>query len=282
MANTGNIFAGTGENVDRAGLTAWTTPENVVSDNAADATCNATGSDYLVARNFALSAIPDTATINGILVRVEASEHSAGTEPLLAQLQDANAALFGSSKSTSNEGSISGTAKAVYTYGSTSDVWGATLTPAIVKDVDFGVRLWFTTAHDIRVDYVTLAVQYAVAYSMDAATGSFALTGNAATFAKGFSMAAQLGTFALTGNNAALKADRVLMAVLSAFAMTGVSAGLVVGRRISTSAGAFILTGIDAGLEYGGGGGGGNADEWILAGFTGVTNGILNEIGIYH
>jgi hypothetical protein len=160
MPNTGDVFPGTGENVDRAGLTAWTSPEECVSDNATDATCNATGSDYLVARNFNFASVPNDATIVGVLVRVEASEHSAGTEPLLAQLQDETATLAGSSKSTSNEGSISGTAKAVYTYGSTSDVWSATLTPAIVKDADFGVRVWFTTAHDIRIDYITMALEY--------------------------------------------------------------------------------------------------------------------------
>lgn len=162
MANTGNIFPGTGESVDRAGLTAWTSPGNVVSDNTTDATCNGAGSDYLVARNFDFSSIPAGSTINGILVRVEASEHSGGTEPLLAQLQDEVAALAGSSKSTSNEGPISGTAKAVYTYGSTSDAWDVTLTEAMVKDPDFGVRLWFATSHDVRIDFVTMAVEYTV------------------------------------------------------------------------------------------------------------------------
>lgn len=182
MANTGDTFPGTGESVDRAGLTAWTGPENVVSDNTTDATCNGTGSDYLVARNYGFT-VPAGATINGILVRVEASEHSGGTEPLLAQLQDATAALIGSSKSTSNEGSISGTTKAVYTYGSTSDLWGATLDDTIVNDPDFGVRLWFTTAHDVRVDFVTLAIEYtpAAVYEDRAASftgvGTFAASG---------------------------------------------------------------------------------------------------------
>lgn len=163
MPSTGNVFAGTGENNAGIGATAWTSPGNIVSDNTTDATCNAAASSqYLVARNFSFSSIPADATIVGILVRVEASEHTAGTEPLLAQLQNETGALFGSSKSTSNEGSISGTAKAVYTYGSTSDLWGATLTRAIVTDADFGVRFWFTTAHDIRIDFVTMAVEYTV------------------------------------------------------------------------------------------------------------------------
>lgn len=165
MANTGNVFAGTGGNNAGIGATAWTTPGNVTADDATDATCNAAASSqYLVARNYAFSSIPVNSTIDGILVRVEASEHSTGTEPLLAQLQNDSGTLFGSSKSTSNEGSISGTTKAVYTYGSATDKWGATLTRTIVTNANFGVRFWFTTAHDIRIDYVTMAVYYTTNY----------------------------------------------------------------------------------------------------------------------
>ena len=158
MPSTGNVFPAVGESVDRAGLTAWTTPENIVSDNTTDATCNGTGSDYLVARNFDFSAIPAGAAILGITVRVEASEHSGGVESLSGQLQDDGAALIGSSQART----ISGTAKAVYTYGGTGDTWSATLTRAIVQDADFGVRLWYTTAHVVNIDYVTMAVEYAV------------------------------------------------------------------------------------------------------------------------
>jgi hypothetical protein len=163
VSSTGNIFPATGESVDRAGLTAWTNPGNVVSDNTTDATCNGAGSDYLVARNFDFSVIPAGAAIAGITVRVEASEHSAGTEALSGQLQDETATLVGSSQPQT----ISGTGKAVYTYGGTADLWGATLTAAIVKDPDFGVRLWFTTSHDVRIDYVTMAVEYTASQIID-------------------------------------------------------------------------------------------------------------------
>jgi hypothetical protein len=163
VPNTGDVFAGTGENVDRSGLTAWTSPTEIVSDNGTDATCNAgSGSDYLVARNFNFAAIPDGSAIDGVLVKVQASEHSTGTEALLAQLQDESGALVGSSKATANEGAISGTTKAIYSWGSISDRWGANglLTTAVVKDADFGVRFWFTTSHDIRIDYVTMQIEY--------------------------------------------------------------------------------------------------------------------------
>jgi hypothetical protein len=157
MPSTGNIFPGTGENNTGIGATGWTSPGNVTADDAADATCNAAASSqYLVARNFNFSGIPVGAEIDGITVRIEASEHSAGTEGLNAQLQSETGALIGSSKSAT----ISGTGKAIYTYGGAADTWGATLTRAIVQDADFGVRFWFTTSHDVRIDFATIAVEY--------------------------------------------------------------------------------------------------------------------------
>jgi hypothetical protein len=176
MASTGNVFPGTGSSVARSTATAWTTPTNIGSDNATDATCNsgASGSAYLVASNFDLASVPSDATILGFTVRVEASEHSAGTETLNAQLQGSTAALVGSSK-TAN---ISGTGKTVYTYGGAADMWGTSLTVAEIQDSDFGVRLWFTTTHDVRIDYVTVAVEYSTAVNE-------ALTGSAVTMAAG-------------------------------------------------------------------------------------------------
>jgi hypothetical protein len=176
MATTGNVFPGTGSSVARSTATAWTTPTNIGSDNGSDATCSsgASGSAYLVASNFNFASIPSDATILGFTVRVEASEHSAGTESLNAQLQGSTAALVGSSKATT----ISNTAKVVYTYGGAADMWGTSLTVAEIQDSDFGVRLWFTTTHDVRIDYVTVAVEYSTAVNE-------ALTGSAVTLSAG-------------------------------------------------------------------------------------------------
>lgn len=163
MASTGDVFAGTGENLDRSGATDWVTPGNIVSDNTTDATNNAgaSGSDYLVARNFNFSGIPLGATITGVTVKFEASEHSTGSETVSCQLQNDVGALIGTAKTTS----VNGTAKAVYTLGGIADIWGTTggtLTRAMVQDVDFGVRIWFVTAQDVRIDYVTMAIEYTV------------------------------------------------------------------------------------------------------------------------
>jgi hypothetical protein len=103
--------------------------------------------------------VPVGATIEGITVRLEASEHSPGNESVNAQLQDHTGALIGSGKATT----VSGTAKAVYTYGAVTDLWAATLTVAIVNSATFGVRFWYTTSHNVAVDFVTMAVEYSLA-----------------------------------------------------------------------------------------------------------------------
>jgi hypothetical protein len=176
VASTGNVFPGTGSSVARSSATAWTDPSNIVSDNGSDATCSSgsSGSAYLVASGFDFSSIPDDATILGITVRVEASEHSGGTEWLTVQLQGSSGALVG----TGSIAVLNGTTKAVYTLGGASSLWGATLTAADVKDSDFGVRSWFVTAHDVRIDYVTVAVEYSTEINE-------ALTGSAVTMAVG-------------------------------------------------------------------------------------------------
>jgi len=154
MSTTGDIFCGTGENVDR-GFTDWVSPSNITADDAADTT-NTGESDYLVGRNYDFSAIPAGATINGVTTKIEASENSPATRNLNAQLQDDTAALIGSVKLQT----ISGNIKVVYTYGSSTDLWDATLTAAIVKHANFGTRFWYVAVHNIAADWVKMAIDY--------------------------------------------------------------------------------------------------------------------------
>lgn len=289
MPSTGNTFVQTGENNNGIGATGWTTPENVVSDNASDATCNAAASSqYLVGRNCGFN-IPTTSTVRGVTVTIEASEHAGGTESLNAQLQNDAGALVGSSKANT----ISGTGKSVYTYGTSSDVWGATLTPAIINDADFGVRLWFTTAHDVRIDYVQIAVQYTNNYTLALDAGSFTLTGATVTLVyarkitctatsyaftgasasiiaqrklsldntsyaftgadvtlrKGYNMVSDNASFAFTGESTTLKADRKLTASATSYSLTGQNAGLIIQRYLSLSPGSYSFSGQNVGLR---------------------------------
>lgn len=156
MATTGNKFPTSGTSVDRAGATAWTNPGNVVSDNATDATA-AVPTDYLVCTAFNF-AIPATATILGVTVRIEASETGSGSSDYIPQLiSAATPTLIGSAKSAI--GITNG--PVVSTSGSATDLWGATLTPAIVNGSGFGVAIWSTdTTNTLLIDYVTIAIEY--------------------------------------------------------------------------------------------------------------------------
>ncbi len=159
MASTGNLFPGTGANDAGIGATAWVNPGNIVSDNATDASCTAAASSqYLVAKNFNFTSVPTNATIAGITVRIEAAESSTGSETLQIRLQNESAALAGSTKTAS----ISGATPTVYTAGAVNDLWTLTPTPAQVHDIDWGVRFWYITAHNMTVDYVTMALEYTI------------------------------------------------------------------------------------------------------------------------
>jgi hypothetical protein len=156
FASTGDVFPNNGSNNNGIGTTAWTLPSEITANDGSDATCSTTSSSqYLVASSFNFT-LPAGAIIKGITVKIEASESSPGSETLNARLQDNNGNLFGNTKTNS----INGTGKLVYTYGSASDLWGATITKAIVETVSFGVRFWYTTSHDVQVDYVTMAIEY--------------------------------------------------------------------------------------------------------------------------
>jgi hypothetical protein len=156
MASTGNVFPTVGASVDRAGSTAWTNPGNVTADDGTNASA-VVPTDYLVTSGYGFT-IPAGATIRGITVRVEASETGSGTSNFVAQLHSATTpTLIGSSK---NSGTV-GSAVAIETLGGVADLWGATLTPAIVNDAGFGVSIWSTdTTNTLLPDYVTIAVEW--------------------------------------------------------------------------------------------------------------------------
>ena len=159
MASTGNVFPTSGTTVDRAGATAWTNPGNVTLDDAADATA-AVPTDYLVCTTFGFT-IPDGAVINGVTVRVEASETGSGTSNYVPQLiSDATPTLIGAEKSPVT---VSGATKVISTNGGVADRWSADLSPAVVNATGFGVAIWSTdTTNTLAIDFVTIAIEYEI------------------------------------------------------------------------------------------------------------------------
>ena len=230
MANTGNVFPGVGDQVSTGG-TPWTNPGNITADDGADATVVAAViSDDLFARVFGL-AVPTGATINGITVRVEASEHSGGSETLEIHLRDSLGNV-----SSLRSVSLSGTTKSVYTAGSTSDLWGWThLTPGVVNNPDFAVRMRIVTAHDVRIDFVTMAVEYTPASGAASGTATVAFTPTG-------SLAGSKGT--LAGNSTVAFAPTATGTTTGAAALSG-TAALGFSAAAATTAVA-VLAGVAA------------------------------------
>lgn len=158
MPNTGNTFPTVGATVARASNTDWTSPGNVVSDNASDATA-AVPTDYLVCSGFGFT-IPTAAKIVGAILRVEASESGGGDSSYISQLISATTpTLIGTAKAAVT---VSGTTKVISSSGGSGDLWGALqLTPAIVNAAGFGVAIWSDDAgNTLAVDFVTLDIYY--------------------------------------------------------------------------------------------------------------------------
>ena len=157
MATTGQLFPASGSSVDRGGATDWVNASNITSSDGSDATSDPTPTDYLLGTSFSAS-IPSGATIDGIIVRVTAAESGPGGTDFVAQLiSDGTPTLIGSSKGPTTVGSNP------HTLGGASDVWGASLSDAIVNASGFGIAIWSTDSdgdNELQVDYVTIEIYY--------------------------------------------------------------------------------------------------------------------------
>lgn len=88
------------------------------------------------------------------------------------------------------------------------------------------------------------------AYTLDANSGSFALTGSNVELTVSRQIDATSGSFAFSGTNVSLEFGRVIDATSGSFALTGTNAELSVGRQIDATSGSFAITGTDVDLTY--------------------------------
>lgn len=178
-------FPSTGTNIDNAGGNAWATPSNVTTSNNSETTAVANGttpSDFLRASNFGFS-IPSEATIVGVVAIIE-HRRSGGTTGQIVdnsvRLVDASGAETGDNKASAFTWQT--TADAYDSYGDLDDLWGATLTPAVVNDTDFGVRLAIQgqaagADRNANVDSIRLFVYYTMPVYAAAAAAEIEFTG---------------------------------------------------------------------------------------------------------
>jgi hypothetical protein len=123
--------------------------------------------------------------------------------------------------------------------------------------------------------YLALGPAAVTAYSLSAESGSFSVTGTAATLRASRRLTADASSFAVSGTAAGLRADRklsaaagsyavtgtdatlthqsgfTLLADSGSFSVTGTAAALTAQRRLNAEAGAFSVTGTAAGLQSG-------------------------------
>ena len=146
----------------------WSTITNIYADDGANAYIDATTYDsgdqsrVLKANGFNFSSIPDGATIDGVIVRINTSYWNGTVSIDLAQLLDTTAVRVGTNKYATPE-ALSDNPDDIKTAGGATDKWGNALTPAWVKNANFGVGIGMLstgTDSDVFVDYVTIQIYY--------------------------------------------------------------------------------------------------------------------------
>lgn len=162
--NSGSTFV----DDSSVGTITWTNPGRaaVSDDNRAIATLGtAEVSHYLKATNFGFS-IPNSAKIVGIEFKIE---RRGGAIIDSNRIEDNSIKLVkggtisGNDKADTTEW-VTGSGDEIKTYGSNSDLWGLTWTPANINDNAFGVvvsaKQVGTGPSDAEIDHVTLTVFY--------------------------------------------------------------------------------------------------------------------------
>lgn len=169
MATTGEKNPAQAQTVSEAPWSdnTWENPTNIFNQDAANAAVTAATFDsgdqsyVLKAFDFGVS-LPAGSTIDGVIVRVKGAEEQAGEASIgLVQLLTALRAKVGTNKAATEVALT--TTPTEYTFGTSTDLWGNSLTEAWVEDVDFGVALgcWARAANtDVVLDAVTIEVFY--------------------------------------------------------------------------------------------------------------------------
>lgn len=161
MASSGPNYPATVVNRDVGN--SWTNPGNATTDNGSVATIFMADamqtSANLGASGFGFS-IPDGSTITGIRLEVEVWRDSGGVGDNNVRLIGADGSLIGNNKGTG--ATLPTTEGSPLSYGGDGDLWGATLTPAIVNDADFGAVFSVAggSSTNVVVDYMRITVFY--------------------------------------------------------------------------------------------------------------------------
>lgn len=154
--------AGRTEDIATGGF-AWVNPDNVSACDGIDATSGCVvgvDSNALQVTQFGFS-VPTLATVIGVSVSVTRDSTLNTAFDKIVQLM-LNNVLIGVNKA--DLVTLWPVAPASVAYGGSADVWGAALTPAIVNNTKFGVRIIVQSASAIpdmpEIDCVIITVYY--------------------------------------------------------------------------------------------------------------------------
>ena len=140
-----------------------------------------TVSQYLKATNFSFS-IPSGATIRGVTAAVEAHTDNGVAYDSSVKLVKGGS-VTGTDQALGPTGTI-GTTDAVRTYGSSSSLWGASLTPSDINSSTFGVALAYDPPglkDEVYVDNIAVQVYYSTSDTSLSASTNPAVFGQSVT-----------------------------------------------------------------------------------------------------
>ena len=167
FGNTSANFPTLGiNNTAIGGANSWSTPGNITANDGAysNSTSITTGStNYLVATGFGFS-VPTNVTILGVALFWSRSSVSSATGSVF------NCILWNGSSTTVDQSiglaqSYNAGGGTTGTIGSSTNTWGATLTPTIVNSSTFGAAFFNTATSGatlVNLDYCTITVYYAI------------------------------------------------------------------------------------------------------------------------
>lgn len=162
-SSTSTKFAGTGASDASFGTYAWTTPEAITAEDAGNATSVlfsiGTTSRYLKGTNFGFS-IPTNATILGIEVKFLRSCSANVSD---SRVRIIKGGVVSTTDLFSGAGWSAGSVLRWDTYGSSSNLWGETWTPADINASNFGVVLaavGTASTVTVQVDAFKIVVYY--------------------------------------------------------------------------------------------------------------------------
>ena len=231
----------------------WVNPENIYGAGEAKvvhASFDSPDQTYVLkAYTFDFSAIPDGATITGVQVVINARYAVSAVSLDLCQLLDTSRAKVGTNMYSTPQALT--TSAANYTIGDSTNLWGNALTPAWVKDANFGVAIGAVAGganSDVFIDSVTMQVWYTVpvSYTLPSAAGSFSEAGTAVALKATRRMVAGTASYSEVGTAVGLRRAFTLVAGTAAFSLAGTAVALKATRRMVAGTASYAMTGTAA------------------------------------